>query len=197
MIFHGDCRDVTEWLEADVLLTDPPYGMSFNSGWQSRPINNDQNTDARDMALELWGGRPALVFGRWDQPHPQNTKVCLTWDKGNWPGMGDLSLPWGPSTEEIYVLGDGFVGKRGGSVIRRDRLTGNTTLPNEKPVGLLIKLLQHCPEGTIADPFMGSGTTLRAAKNLGRQAIGVESDERYCEVAAKRLSQGAFDFESV
>jgi DNA modification methylase len=116
--------------------------------------------------------------------------MVLTWDKGDWPGMGDLKLPWGPSTEEIYVLGSGFTGKRGGSVVRCDRLTGELIHPNEKPVELLGKLIERCPPGLIADPFMGSGTTLVAAKLLGRPAIGVEVDERYCELAANRLAQG-------
>lgn len=115
--------------------------------------------------------------------------MVLTWDKGDWPGMGDLRLPWGPSTEEIYVLGAGFVGRRSGSIVRADRCTGDTVHPNEKPLSLLVKLLQKCPPGMIADPFMGSGTTLRAAKDLGRRAIGIEIEERYCEIAAKRLAQ--------
>jgi hypothetical protein len=194
VIYHGDARELRQWLVADAMVTDPPFGMSYNSGWQSRPIANDGDTSVRDAVIalwvEMWGEKPALVFGRWNCPHPANTRMVLTWDKGDWPGMGDLKLPWGPSTEEIYVLGSGFTGKRGGSVVRCDRLTGELIHPNEKPVELLGKLIERCPPGLIADPFMGSGTTLVAAKLLGRPAIGVEVDERYCELAANRLAQG-------
>lgn len=190
-IYHGDARDLLLTIAADVIVTDPPYGMSYESGWSGRSIQNDGDTSARDAVLAWWVGKPALVFGRWDCPRPAGTKMLLTWDKGDWPGMGDLAMPWGPSTEEIYVLGDGFVGKRSGSVVRVDRLTGNTLHPNEKPVGLLRVLLAKCPPGVVFDPFMGSGPTLRAAKDLGREAVGVELDERYCEIAAQRLAQEA------
>jgi site-specific DNA-methyltransferase (adenine-specific)/modification methylase len=61
--------------------------------------------------------------------------------------------------------------------------------PTEKPVELMRWCIQQCPAGVVLDPFMGSGTTLRAAKDLGRKSIGVELEERYCEIAAKRLGQ--------
>ena len=188
-IYHGDCREVLPSVRADVLVTDPPYGISYSSGWQERPIHGDGDISAREFVLSVWGEKPALVFGHWRSFPPTNTKMQLTWDKGDWPGMGDLSLPWGPSTEEIYVLGGGFHGNRGGSVVRVDREVGATIHPCEKPIDLMLNLITRCPDGIVLDPFMGSGTTLVAAKQLGRRAIGIEIEERYCEIAAKRLAQ--------
>lgn len=203
-IYHGDCREVTAWLDADVLVTDPPYGLNYESSWRPRRIEGDSDATVRDAALTLWGTRPALVFGQWSIPKPAGTKVCLIWDKGEAPGMGDLALPWGTSTEEIYVLGSGFVGARTGTVLRADRAnTGNRVdratnvnihHPNKKPTGLIRQLIERCPPGVIADPFVGGGSTLRAAKDMGRSAVGVEKDERWCELAARSVSQESLAF---
>ena len=65
--------------------------------------------------------------------------------------------------------------------------------PTEKPLQLLAKIIGNLGTGVVVDPFMGSGTTLVAAKNLGRKAIGIEIEERYCEIAAKRLAQGVLN----
>lgn len=206
-LYHGDALEITEWLAADVLVTDPPYGMTLRSGrsghFGNLAITNDDNLNSRDAALSAWGARPALVFGRWSEPRPVDTRAVLTWEKGEHVGMGDLALPWKPNTEEIYVLGSGFAGRRTGSVIKSHAIAGTVGQgakgtrhhPTEKPQGLMEALIAKCPPGIIADPFAGSGTTLRAAKALSRRAIGVELEERYCEIAARRLSQGVLDLE--
>lgn len=203
-LYHGDCREVTAWLEADVLVTDPPYGMAFrqgrrvngqSSGWTSRwtdvAIAGDETTEARDLVLAAWGDRPALVFGTWKRPPPAGVREMLVWDKVVSTGMGALDIPWRPSWEAIYVLGSGFTGRRGHGVIpcslptlapeRKDH-------PTTKPLSLMEHLVGKTL-GVVADPFAGSGSTLLAAKNLGRRAIGVELEERYCEIAANRLTQ--------
>lgn len=195
-IYHGDCREILPHVTADVLVTDPPYGIGYKSGWFGvlpREIAGDANASLRDWVLAWWGDRPALVFGTWRVAKPQNTRAVLIYDKGGALGMGDLSIPWKPSHEEIYVLGHGFVGSRdSGSVLQgRTQATAyaGRTHPHEKDYRTLQALLLKCPDGIALDPFAGSGATLVAAKNVGRRAIGIEIEERYCEIAAKRLSQ--------
>lgn len=206
-LYHGDCLELANlWTGADVLVTDPPYGMALRSGWAGHfgdlTIAGDDTLAVRDGALAIWGARPALVFGRWSEPRPAGTRMVLTWEKGEHVGMGDLSLPWKPNTEEVYVLGTGFSGPRTGSVIKSLAIAGTVGQgakgtrrhPTEKPQPLMEALVAKCPPGVVADPFSGSGSTLAAAKALGRRAIGVELVERYCETAARRLAQGVLDF---
>src|SRR5258708_1815600 len=92
--------------------------MAYESGWSGATVAGDDDTSVRDLVLAAWSPRPAIVFGRWSCPRPVGVRHVLIWDKGDWPGMGDLRLPWGPSTEEIYVLGEGFIGRRRGSILR-------------------------------------------------------------------------------
>jgi len=206
-LYHGDCRELTEWLSADVLVTDPPYGMALRSGrggaFGRLAVAHDGDTYVRDAALAMWSDRPALVFGRWSVPRPQGVRALLTWEKGEHVGMGDLALPWKPNTEEVYVLGSGFTGRRTGSVLKCHAIAGTVGRaqdgsrlhPTEKPVGLMQALIDKCPAGVIADPFAGVGSTLVAAKQLGRHAIGIELEERYCAITARRLAQGVLTFD--
>jgi DNA modification methylase len=201
-IYHGDALELADIVaKAQVMVTDPPYGIAYVSNqigkFKGRDIAGDDNTAARDAILSVWEG-PAAVFGSWKMPRPAGVKAILTWDKGEGVGMGDLSLPWRPNTEEIYILGEGWRGHRGSSVIRDTSVvswTGNgrgprRLHPTEKPVPLLQQIIAKAPDHpVVVDPFMGSGTTLRAAKNLGRRAIGIEVREDYCQVAAERCAQ--------
>lgn len=196
-LYHGNCLEIREWLAADVLLTDPPYGIAYKSGYGEsflpRSIASDESTAARDEALAAWGEKPALVFGTWRAARPSATRQVLVWDTLGALGMGALDLPWKPSHQEVYVLGRGFRGRRTTDVIShppvQSMASNGRTHPHEKPVGLLNVLLAKCPDGAVADPFCGTGAVLLAAKVFGRRSIGVEIEERYCETAAKRLSQ--------
>jgi DNA modification methylase len=198
-IYHGDCREWMPWRVDGVIVTDPPYGISFSSGMGGKfvgsQITGDDSVALRDAVLAEYRG-PALVFGSWKRPRPSATRHVLTWEKGDHVGMGDLSVPWRPNTEEIYVIGDGFEGHRGSSVLRYNAPSPNFTPahlryhPTEKPVALMRDLVGKCPAWwQVIDPFMGSGSTIVAAKSLNRHAIGIEIEERYCEIAANRCSQ--------
>lgn len=202
-LYHGNCREVLPEIDADVLVTDPPYGVRYSSGTDGKFAGNtiigDETEGVRDFVLSAWGERPALVFGSWKCTTPHGTRTVLVWDKGPHVGMGDLSMPWKPNHESIYVLGSGFVGHRGSGVLSINAPSPNfreQLHPTEKPVALLHALIAKCPLGTILDPFAGSGTTLVAAKRLRRKAIGIEIEERYCEIAAKRCSQEVLGLEA-
>lgn len=204
-VYCGDCRDVLPSLEraaVGCLVMDPPYGIGYatnrvvrgvGASWRGQPIANDDSLALRDTVLAWADGLPALVFGTWKQPTPKGTRGVLVWDKGPASGMGDLSFPWKGSWESVAVLGAGWQGSRDEGVLKGYHVVTWESLgrshPTEKPVGLIRALLSKAPDGVIVDPCMGTGATLRAAKDLGRRAIGIESEERYCEIAVRRLSQ--------
>ena len=204
-LHHGDAREVPEWLAADALVTDPPYGIDYQSGSRreklAASILGDKDTAVRDDILDRWGDRPALIFGTWRIPRPNGTRALLVWDTKGALGMGDLSIPWKPSHQEVYVLGQGFTGRRSTDVLTyapvQSMSRGGRVHPHQKPIPLMRDLIAKCPAGVIADPFAGSGSTLVAAKLLGREAVGVELDEAYCEVIAKRLDQGVLNLGSI
>lgn len=220
-LHHGDCLELADvWTGADVLVTDPPYGVAFRSARRSEAerfdaIAGDETVEAREAVLNAWGTKPALVFGTWRAERPTNVRQRLIWAKGEDPGLGDLAMPWGYGDEEIYVLGHGFAGKRRTNVLRFPKVAAanNPGHPTPKPVPLMESLIEYTPEAwVIADPFAGSGATLLASRNLGRRCVGIELEEKYCEVIAKRLertplpifasaapigSTGAFDLEGL
>jgi site-specific DNA-methyltransferase (adenine-specific) len=226
-IYHGDCREILSQLPvgrcetcacdigdeqvlaihlasahnvsplADLLLTDPPYGVLADTGsaatrrfggnqddgrmaWDVRP-----DPDLLRMILSraknafIWGGCQ-MALGP--------TDGWLIWDKKN-DGLsfGEVEFCWTNLRFAPRVFRERCVGIDGGRVH-----------PTQKPQNLMAWCIQQCEYWDVAlsilDPFMGSGTTLYAAKQLGRRAIGIEVNEKYCAVAAERLSQEVFDF---
>lgn len=195
-LYNGDCLEIMPHILADVLVTDPPYGINYHSGHAStiaRSIVGDNDTSLRDAILEDWGDRPAVVFGTWRKQRPEATRQLLVWDTKGALGMGALDLPWKPAHQEVYILGTGFVGRRTSDVLTfapvQSMAANGRVHPHQKPTDLMRELIGKCPPGVVLDPFAGSGSTLRAAKDLGRKAIGVEIDESYCEIIVKRLAQ--------
>ena len=213
-LYHGDCQwEHREWLDADVLVTDPPYGINaearkgtyLGAGSQKRraaDIAGDRTTEARDDVIHSWGGRPRIVFGSWKAPRPNPVNHRLIWHKkGSAPGPTNAAFM--SQDEEIYITGLGFRKSSPPlrSVIATTEFRSNEVArighPTPKPIPLMEILIDRCPPGVIADPFAGSGATLEAARNLGRKSIGVELEEKYCEIIAKRLDQQVIDFEAL
>lgn len=196
-IYLGDCREILPQLEqVELVVTDPPYGIDYQS---SHRISNQRLPKITgDDEYPMWiftMVKPSiamLVWCRWDilsnLPKP---KSFIVWDKGT-HSMGDLEHEYGRQWEAIafYPGPNHAFTNRPVDIIRCMRVAPELLVhPNEKPVGAVKPLIVAHPPGIILDPFMGSGTTLRAAKDLGRKAIGIEIEEKYCEIAAKRLSQ--------
>ena len=213
-LYHGDCREITEWLAGDVMVTDPPYGIRWKppgkgigNGNHGPAIAGDQTTETRDAALLLWGDRPWLIFGSLRAPMPAGWKQALVFHKDcHNAGLVGVRRPWRNNWEPVFVGGrwpDQV--PRLDAVVRTHELaatgySGYVTRaghPHAKPLDVMRQLIDACPPGVVVDPFAGSGSTLRAAKDLGRKAIGVELDERYCEIAAERLGQEVLDFGGV
>lgn len=216
VLYHGNCLERTEWTLADVLVTDPPYGRgsvgidssnrtvgrTYDKTNSERPIVGDEDTTTRDAALALWGTRPAVVFGELRVPVPTGTMHTLIYQKP--PDAGWRStVGFRRDVEAIYLLKmpSGY-GGRSSVLATSARMSGGSEVglaaryghPHAKPIDVLETLIGACPPGIVADPFAGSGSTLIAARNLGRCAVGVEIEEGYCEIAAKRLAQDVFDF---
>jgi DNA modification methylase len=188
-IYHGDCREVLPFLSADALVTDPPYGIGAakakahssirnNDDWPKAEWDEVRCEDALLLALSrckdaaIWGGNfYADVLAA--------SAGWLVWVKPQADSgfsLADCELCW--TNREIAAR-----------VRRAPRRDGNVH-PTQKPVTIMDWTLSFMRGSTVLDPFMGSGTTLVAAKQLGRPAIGIDIEERYCELAANRLAQG-------
>jgi hypothetical protein len=203
-IYHGDCRDVLPTLpKVDLVLTDPPYGI----GW-CRGLNNarnskahdgivgDEDTSVRDEALAIVRGVRAIVFGSFYAPFPANVKQILVWHKPDDSGVVGSTTGFRRDAEPIFLCGEwSMMTVQASSVFRsnggQSAVTTATGHPHTKPLKVVADLLRLAGGRFVLDPFMGSGTTLVAAKRLGRRAIGIEIEERYCEIAVRRVQEAS------
>ncbi|MCJ7510012.1 MAG: site-specific DNA-methyltransferase [Dehalococcoidia bacterium] len=199
VIYHGDCHDILPLLEADVIITDPPYNCGKNYGEHTNDrLPWPEWCEWWDNCLELMPLPQFPVILSFMSQTALSHYLRLGLHRPDWllSWVKPLSLavcasPFMPHWEPICYWGRGR--KADGLFFGSDVLTHNVTPnewghPTEKPIKLMRELVGKF-EGTILDPFMGSGTTLRAAKDLGRKAIGIEIEEKYCEIAVKRLAQ--------
>ena len=196
VIYNADCRDVLPTLEAgsvDLVLTDPPYNVGIDYG--TKVDDNRSRQDFIDWA-RLWFtdcrrvANTVLVNGQARLPDYaliEPWKWLLCWWKPAAMGRSPVGFcNWEP----VAMWGKGSnagVDFVRAPIIPDDRLSGH---PCPKPLAWALGFLRLFPKAeTVLDPFAGSGTTLVAAQQLGRRAIGIEIEERYCEIAARRLSQ--------
>ena len=190
----GDCREIVEAFNSiDAVVSDPPYGMEFRS---NRPvvrpkfhaIANDHSTDALVWTCGLQALHSKYIFCRWDNlPEVPKPRSLVTWIKNNW-SMGDLNGEHARQTEvALFYPGPDhrFPCARPSDVVHAAR-TGNEWHPTEKPVQLMWQVTRWT-EGTILDPFMGSGTTGVACVKLGRKFIGIEIEPKYFDIACRRI----------
>ena len=176
--------------KADAVVTDPPYGMNFQSNHRSeahQPIDGDSTTHLLCWVAGLKADHSVYAWCRWDNladvPKP---KSLVTWVKNNW-SMGDLEHEHGRQTEVcLFYPGPKhrWPNGRPSDVIYHDR-TGNPEHPTQKPVSLMEEVIGWT-EGFIFDPFVGSGTTIIAAEQAGRRCFAMELSPAYCDVAVTR-----------
>lgn len=211
-LYHGDCLDIDAWLAADVLVTDPPYGIDWNQPAylattrkrsertrQHDGIANDGDTSARDEALARFAPKPYIAFGAIKAPFPSDVRTVLVWRKPADAGLFGSVGRWRRDWEPVFIGGHWAQSPATSSAVLDTRAGSHRSYaqgvhPHGKPLDVMESLIEACPPGTIADPFAGSGSTLVAARNLGRKAIGVEIEERYCEIIARRLAADVLDF---
>ena len=203
-IFHGDCREIPAWLSASVMVTDPPYGIAWSRGVNNARnsaahdgIAGDEDVSTRDSALALFGDKPALVFGSFYAPFPPNLRHVCVWHKPPDAGVVGSTTGFRRDVEPIFLCGPWPAQAVQWSSVIRDasqsisEVARSAGHPHAKPIGLVRSLMIRLLSAPVrlCDPFMGSGTVLVAARDLGHQAIGVDVEESNCERAAKRLAQ--------
>jgi site-specific DNA-methyltransferase (adenine-specific) len=199
-IYHGDCREILPNLPTvATVVSDPPYGMDNNTDSSRFSGGSDESVAKRGKAGRFvgkihgdnepfdpspWLSFPQVVLFGCNHYLPSlPAGSLLVWIKRTDSAFGsflsDAEVAWFSGGRGVYCFRD----------LSMTALANSRAHPNQKPVGLMEWCVQKT-NGPILDPFMGSGTTLVAAKNLGRKAIGIEIEEKYCAIAVDRLRQG-------
>ena len=210
-IYHGDCREVVASFPAcfcvDAVVVDPPYGIGWSRGpWKDDPaaypelmcwLVSEANRLAPNGFVFIFQAMPNCP--RWHEWFPAEFRIFAACKNFAQVRPTGLWHSWDP----VVFWRNGPNSGPNSEVVNRDFHVGNVAgvfgdkcgHPCPRPLDTMKHLVAVAAPsgGVVLDPFMGSGTTLVAAKNLGRKAIGIEIEERYCEIAAKRLAQEVMD----
>jgi len=202
-LYHGDCREILPHLpQVDLVLTDPPYGIGEAAGKnKSRgklAVSKDYGNDSWDdkpiqqSVIDSLITQPAVIFGGNYYAMPPSS-CWLVWDKHITKDFADCELAWTNlpgAIRKIDYLWNGCMKKRPEQRFH----------PTQKPLDVMKWCISQADTKlkrqvqTILDPFAGSGTTLRAAKDMNRRCIGVEQSKEYCDVIVKRMKQQVLAF---
>lgn len=202
VIYNSDCREILPLLDpVDLVLTDPPYGIGYITRFKDADRFGGIAGDDCPPPLtpEFWAaGENHIIFGANCFPEllPHRGR-WLCWDKRVVESADRMA---GSPFELAWIsLKSGFdkmVRVQHGGVVNSDSWGQPRVHPTQKPIKVMTHCLTIFPKAeTILDPFMGSGTTLVAAKNLGRRCIGIELERAYCDIAIQRLSQEVLPFD--
>lgn len=203
VIYHADCLDILPHLSGiDCVVTDPPYGIGADKVQANRANKRHGNAivASKDYGSTNWDRVPCppvavnamrgvskwqVIFGGnyFDLPP---SRCWLVWDKSNGANdYADCELAWTNIDKPVRRISFQWHG------MLRDE-PGERVHPTQKPVEVMRWAISHCPDAqTILDPFMGSGTTGVACMKLGRKFIGIEIEEKYCQIAAKRIAEAS------
>lgn len=211
-IYHGDCREILPCFPVydfgTLVLTDPPYGIGADKNKRGGKRHGNAAVASKDYGVGNWDDSPpseltlaqviqagefAIIFGGNYFELPASPK-WLVWDKENGEnGYADCELAWTNLRGAVRMFRFRWMGMLQGNMKEKEERYH----PTQKPTELMRWCIgQVGGVQKVIDPFMGSGTTLVAAKNLQRKAIGIEIEEKYCEIAAKRLSQEILPFDA-
>lgn len=218
-IYHGDCRDILPELPSvDLVVADPPYvfglastaqegaaggwgdlmnSASWFAGWLQQCRTLTAPRQGSVWVFCSWRSFPVLARASFEARWPIIS--LLVWDK-EWIGPGgQQGLRPAFELVALFAHPQFQLANRGLPDIWRSKWSSYK--PNghaaEKPVDLIARIIRETDAEVVLDPFLGSGTTLEAARRLGRKAIGIEIEERWCKVAAKRMSQMVLPLTSV
>ena len=219
VIYHGDCREILPGLgKFDLLLTDPPWGIGLRTDFGSRrgkrsgrigksggksggsrrdhpEVTGDDRPFDPAHILDLAPNRILWGANNYSSRLP-NSPCWLAWDRQtDGTDATDIELAWvsGHRFRTVRVFRHLWCGVR--RATESAGHGGSWLHPMQKPVALMRWCLSFFPDAkTVIDPYMGSGPVARACKDAGLSYVGIEIEERYCQMAAKRLGQQVLDF---